>query len=243
MGILLAPLESCDQTVIAVALSCSGRRLWRPDKMEEAPKICGSGGGEFFRRQVSHIRKRARYFRDVGGLIAFAAVGWRREEGSVGFDENAVKRDVFCDVADVLGLRISRITGEGNHEASVKSAARFLNRTGETMQDAADSCGAPDLFNEREAIGPGVATVDDDGEFGVAGECHLVAEYLMLDVARGVIVKIIQSNFAPGDYFRMFCKLSEFFEVLRCDLLRFVRMDSDGGVYPVILIRVWQRGV
>jgi len=111
------------------------------------------------------------------------------------------------------------------------------------MQDAADTCGAPDLFDEREAIGPGVATVNDDGEFGVASERHLVAEYLVLDVARRVIVIIIQTNFAPSDYFGTFCELREFFEVLRCDLLRFVRMDSDAGVYPVILIRIWQRGI
>jgi len=211
--------------------------------MEETPKICCRGGGDFFRRQVSHIRERARYFRDIGGLIAFAAVGLRSEEGRISFDQYAVQRNFFCGVTDMLGLRISGVAGEGNHEPGVEPAAGFLNRAGETMQDAAESCRAPNLFDDREAIGPSVATVDDDGEFGVAGECHLVAEYLVLDVARGVIVKIIQSNFAPGDYFRMFCKFSEFFEVLRCDLLRFVRMDSDGGVYPVILIRVWQRGV
>ena len=84
---------------------------------------------------------------------------------------------------------------------AVESASGFLDRAGETMQDAAESCGAPDLFDEREAIGPGVATVDDDREFGVAGERHLVAEYLVLDVAGRVIVKIIESNFAPCDYF------------------------------------------
>ena len=88
--------------------------------MEETPKICCRGGGEFFRRQVSHIRERARYFRDIGGLIAFAAVGLRSEEGRVGFDQDAVERNFFGDVADVLGLRISGVTGEGNHEAGVE---------------------------------------------------------------------------------------------------------------------------
>jgi len=211
--------------------------------MEETPKICSRGGGEFFRRQVSHIRKRPRYFRDIGGLISFAAVRLRSEEGRVGFDQDAVKREFFGDVADVLSLRISGVAGEGNQEARIESAAGFLNRAGETMQDAADSCGPPHLFDEREAIGPGVATVNDDGEFGVASERHLVTEYLVLDVAWRVIVEIIQSNFTPRDYFWMSCKLRELFEVLGCDLLRFVRMDPDAGVYPVILIRVWQRGI
>src|ERR1700704_7043882 len=100
MGILLAPLESCGRTIIAVASRCSGRRLWRPDKMEETPKICSRGGGEFFRRQVSHIRERPRYFRDIGGLISFAAVRLRSEGGGGGFDQHAVKRGVFGDVPD-----------------------------------------------------------------------------------------------------------------------------------------------
>src|ERR1700722_13049574 len=196
------------------ASKCSGRRFWRPDKPEEAPKICCRGGGEFFRRQVSHIRKRTRYFRDVSGLVAFAAVWLGGEVGRIGFDQDADKRYFPGDVANVLGLRISGVAGEGNHEAGVEAASGFLNRAGETMQDAADSSRAPDLFNERKAIGPRVATVDDDGELGVAGQSHLVAEYLMLDVARGVIIKIIQSNFAPSDYFWMFGELREFFEVL-----------------------------
>ena len=106
-----------------------------------------------------------------------------------------------------------------------KSAARLLNRAGETMQDATDSCGAPDFFDEREAIGPGVATVDDDGKFGVAGERHLVAEYLVLDVAWGMIVKIIQSNFAPGDYFGMFCELRR---VLRGAAAWLASLRADG---------------
>src|SRR6202035_4402519 len=123
-------------------------------------------------RQVSHIRKRARYFRDVSGLVAFAAVGLGGEVGRVGFDQDAVKRYFPCDIAKVLGLRISGVAGEGNHEAGVESASGFLDCARETMQDAADSSGAPDLIKEREAIGPGVATVNNDGEFGVAGERH-----------------------------------------------------------------------
>jgi hypothetical protein len=73
--------------------------------------------------------------------------------------------------------------------------------------------------------------VDDDGEFGVASESHLIAKYLVLDVAWGVIIVIIQSDFAPSDYFGMFCELREFFEVLRGGLLRFVRMNPNAGVY------------
>src|SRR3984957_11004535 len=115
------------------ASKCSGRRFWRPDKPEEAPKICCRGGGEFFRRQVSHISQRARYFRDIGRLVALTAVGLRREERGGSFDQNTVKRNFFCGVTDVLGLRISGVAGEGNHEPGVEAAAGRLACPGETM--------------------------------------------------------------------------------------------------------------
>ncbi len=94
--------------------------------MKESPKIRRCGGGDFFRRQVSHTRERTRYFRNVGGLVAFAAVGLRSKKGRIGFDQDAVEGKVAGDVADILRLGISGIAGEGNHETGVESALRFL---------------------------------------------------------------------------------------------------------------------
>src|SRR5467141_4482496 len=64
---------------LTLVLETWGRESCRPGKAEEAPKILRGGGGNFVRRQVSHTRKRARHFRNVGRLIALAAPGlWRK---------------------------------------------------------------------------------------------------------------------------------------------------------------------
>ena len=63
--------------------------------------------------------------------------------------------------------------------------------------------GASAASSDAEAIGPGIAAMDDDGQFRGACERHLVAEDLLLHFARRVIVEIVEADFAPGDYFRM----------------------------------------
>ena len=54
-----------------------------------------------------------------------------------------------------------------------------------------------------ETIGPSVSAVDDDGQLGGVGELHLVTKDALLDVAGGVIVEIIEADFAEGDHFGM----------------------------------------
>src|SRR5437899_8657774 len=63
-----------------------GRESCRPGKAEEAPEILRRGGGNFVRRQVSHTRKRARYFRNVRRLVALAAPRLRRKVRRVRFN-------------------------------------------------------------------------------------------------------------------------------------------------------------
>jgi len=83
-----------------------GRESCRPGKAEEAPKILRGGGGNFVRRQVSHTRKRARHFRNVGRLIALAAPGLWRKIRRVRLNQNFVERQCFRNVAKILRFRI-----------------------------------------------------------------------------------------------------------------------------------------
>src|SRR5258706_814505 len=83
-----------------------GRESCRPGKTKEAPEILGGGGGNFVRRQVSHIRKRARYFGNVGGLVALAAVLLRREVRRVRLNQNVFELQSLRHVAQVLRFRI-----------------------------------------------------------------------------------------------------------------------------------------
>ena len=61
--------------------------------------------------------------------------------------------------------------------------------------------------------------------------------------ARGVIVKIIEADFAPGDDFGMLRQAGEFVEMVLGDFFGFVRMDADAGVDPFVLFGEWERGV
>src|SRR5713226_1446639 len=92
--------------VLTLVYETCGRESCRPSKTEEAPEILGGGGGNFVWRQVSHTRKRARYFRNVGGLVALAAPGLRRKIWSVRLNQNLLERQFFRNVAKVLRFRI-----------------------------------------------------------------------------------------------------------------------------------------
>jgi hypothetical protein len=58
-----------------------------------------------------------------------------------------------------------------------------------------------------------------------------------------MIVEVIEADLSPGDYFGMFGKSGEFFQMLRRDLTGFVRVNADGGVNPLVTFSEWQRGI
>src|SRR5215813_358569 len=51
-----------------------------------------------------------------------------------------------------------------------------------------------------------------------------------------MIVEIIETDFTPGDYLRMFCEAREFIQMCLRYFLCFVRMNSDGCVNPMVLL-------
>src|SRR6266567_8981613 len=109
------------------------------------------------------------------------------------------------------------------------------------MKDSTEAGWLPVVFDEGEAIFPGVvavvggAAVDDDWEMGGEGECHLPDKHVLLNVARGVAVVVVEADFSPGDYFGSAGKGFELAEVGVGGEFRFVRMDADGGVDEIIL--------
>ena len=119
----------------------------------------------------------------------------------------------------------------------------MIERTGKTVKDAGESGRSPMLLDERKAVVPGIAAVNDDGELSGVGELHLRAKNGGLHVAWGVVVKIIEANFAPGDDFGMLREASEFVQMLRCDFFGFVRVNANARVNPIVLFGEWESGV
>ena len=78
--------------------------------------------------------------------------------------------------------------------------------------------------------------MDHDRQLGCACQLHLPQENLLLQVARRVIVKIVQPNFAPGNDLGPPCQLFKFLKVGIGRQFGFVRMDTDSGLDEVVLL-------
>src|SRR5712691_11722658 len=137
---------------------------WGPRKPEKATKIRGGCGGEFFSRQVSHIREGSRYLGDVGRLVALAPLGLRRQKGRVGLNQKAIQRQRTRHLAQHLRFRIGDVTSEGDQKPHLDSLPCLFERAAEAMEDTPQRRAAPPLLQNTQAVGPGLAAMDDDGE-------------------------------------------------------------------------------
>jgi hypothetical protein len=173
---------------------------------------------------------------DPGGLVAFAAVGDGGEEGGIGLDEEAIGGDGGGDGAKVGGLGEGDVAGEGNHEADVEGAAGVVGGSGEAVEDSAKIVGSPMLLKLGEGVIPCVgrvlrgAAVDEDGKPGGGGDFHLGGKGLALFLARGVVVVVVEADFADGDDVGVVAEGFEFFEGVGSGEAGFVGMDSGGGI-------------
>jgi hypothetical protein len=110
------------------------------------------------------------------------------------------------------------------------------------MHDASEAGGSPVLAEDGEEVVPGVVAVlagtavDEDGELGGGGKLELLAENALLNVSRGVIVVVVESDFADGDELGMLGESLHVIEVGRGEQARFVRVDAGGGVDPRIAL-------
>ena len=85
--------------------------------------------------------------------------------------------------------------------------------------------------------------MNDDGKPCLLRKCHLIAEDAVLHIARRMIVVVVETDLAPGDDFGMLRQPGQVSQMLLRYLLRFVGMDADGGVNPIMMFGKWQRGI
>src|SRR6266576_678217 len=79
--------------------------------------------------------------------------------------------------------------------------------------------------------------MDDDGQLRRASLLHLPDEYLLLHVARRMIVEVVQTDFAPGYDLGPLCQFGHPIEGCCVSQLRFMWMNTDGRVHELILLR------
>src|ERR1700730_2716733 len=102
---------------------------------------------------------------------------------------------------------------------------RVFESAGEAMKDASEPGWFPDFFEKIEGVRPGIAAMNDDGKLCGLGQSHLFAKDFLLDVARRMVVEVIEADFTPGDYFGVMGKFLQCGEMFGSDFLGFVRMD------------------
>jgi hypothetical protein len=71
---------------------------------EETEEVVGEQGGALPLFQVSQLAEIGLDVSDVRGLATLSAVRRGREIRAVGFDDDAIERDVLCDSANIIGV-------------------------------------------------------------------------------------------------------------------------------------------
>ena len=103
----------------------------------------------------------------------------------------------------VLRILERQDAGEGHVMSERDAAHRQIAAAGETMQHGREGA-LPRFFlqNPRHVV-VGLARMDHERQAGLARGRDMGAKALLLRVARGVVVVIIEPGFADGDDLRM----------------------------------------
>ncbi len=111
-----------------------------------------------------------------------------------------------------------------------------LRRAAETVQDAAELAVGPLVFEEAKGVVPGLAAVNDDGQVKAAGALELLAEDLLLNVARRVVVMVVESDFTPGQQAPLPGARGELVQQLIGGVAGFVGMDAGGHPEKAVVL-------
>ena len=98
---------------------------------------------------------------------------------------------------------------------------------GEAMQHRREGALARFLFENPRHVGVAVARMDHQRQAGFARRGNVLAEALLLRVARAVVVVIVEAGLADGDDFRMFGQRDQRLGVDVGLFRRVMRMGAD----------------
>ena len=140
----------------------------------------------------------------IGRLVALAAELAGREIGRVGLDQEAVGRQRRGDRAQVVGFLEGQDAGERDREAERDGAAR--RGRGPPVKQCSTAGKAPfPVSSSRIArhVVVGLARMDHQRQAGFARGGDVVAEAVLLRVARAVVVVIVEPGLADRHHLGM----------------------------------------
>ena len=107
------------------------------------------------------------------------------------------------------------------------------------QQEGEFSAGIAFILQDLRDVGVGVARMDGQRQPGQAGGADVGAEVLLLHVARGAVVEVVEAGLADADHPRMLGQRGDGFGVGNRRFRGVVRMDADGA--PEVGLRLGQR--
>ena len=148
-------------------------------------------------------------------FIAFSSLRLRRQKRAVRFQQQPVERNDCRRIAQILRLRIGQIAGEGDIPAEIQSSLRFLDGAAEAMEDADHSSSV--FLDDRESIGPRLATVNHHRQVASASDVELDDEGALLICGADFLPVIVEADLPDADHLlRML--IAQLFHGSECDL-------------------------
>ena len=168
----------------------------------------------------------------VGGLVALAAMGDRRQEGGIRLDERAVQRHGQRGLAHVVALGEGEDAGKRDVEARGEVALRVGDVAGVAVDDTPQARVRLDHVAHVVEAPPGavlVADVDDHRQVVLDGHRALGVEGPLLERRIGPVAVVVQARLTDGHVVARAQQLGEGGQ-LRVDVvLDVVRMDAGCG--------------
>ena len=166
---------------------------------------------------------------DKAWFVAFAAMRYRREIRGIGFEQQAIGRRDAGGFANFRGFGKSGDTAKSEMEAEIQAFAGCFGVACEAVHDAGQASWFPVCAQDADRVGPGVASMDDDGHSGVGGNFELTDEDGRLRLFRNSPV-VIEADLTERLDFRVFSNDLELIEGVGIHFRCIVGMNSGAGI-------------
>src|SRR5208283_2741436 len=141
------------------------------------------------------------------------------------------------------------LAGECNLDTEIERGLSVNDGSRETVQHATKSAGRPILADDVQQVIPSILTVvrrsamNDDRQARRARHLHLLKKYALLHVARRVVVKVVEPDFAPGNDLGIARQSFEIVEIFLLGEGRLVWMNAHRSVKTIVLMREFNGAV
>ena len=163
--------------------------------------------------------------------------GHRGEVGRVGLHQQTVGRNVARYVPEFAGFREGQDAGEADIAAERDAGLGQRAGGAEAVQEEGEvSPGIAFILQDCRDVVVGVAGMDGQRHAGQPGGADMGAEILLLHVARGAVVEVVQAGFADADDLRVVRHLGQGFRRRDRRFRGVVRMHADGA--PEVRVRL-----